>query len=63
METQYLERKEGTMAYTDYGGKGELVFQPLRGEPELRYLLSTLAAVHGYPKLAEKIEALDVEPD
>jgi hypothetical protein len=37
----------------------ELLSRPLPGESEVRYLLSALAAVHGYPALACVIEGFD----
>lgn len=36
-----------------------LLAQPQQSESDLRYLLSSLAAVSGYPSLASAIEALD----
>jgi hypothetical protein len=36
-----------------------LLAEPRWTEPELRYLLSSLAAVHGYPSLASAIEGLE----
>jgi hypothetical protein len=39
-----------------------LLAQPQLGESDLRYLLSALAAVSGYPALASAIEGLDYGP-
>jgi hypothetical protein len=39
----------------------ELLSKPQRTESDLRYLLSSLAAVQGYPSLASAIEGLDSE--
>jgi hypothetical protein len=39
-----------------------LLSGPQMDEPELRYLLASLAAVKGYPTLASAIEALDDYP-
>jgi len=36
-----------------------LLAEPQESEPDLRYLLSSLAALHGYPELAMAIERLD----
>lgn len=40
-----------------------LLAQPQESEEELRYLLFALAAVHGHPGLAARIEALDADKD
>ena len=47
MQTQYFERPEGTLAYSDYGGSGELVLM-LPGMGALRSEYRYLA-----PKLSE----------
>jgi hypothetical protein len=41
----------------------DLLAQPQPTESDLRYLLSALAALGGYPSLASAIEGLDYEPD
>jgi pimeloyl-ACP methyl ester carboxylesterase len=54
METHYFERPEGTLAYSDYGGNGNLVLMlPGMGalRCEYRYLAPKLAAA-GYHALA-----------
>ncbi len=46
MQTTYFERPEGTLAYSDYGGNGELVLMlPGMGDlrSEYRYLLADRA--------------------
>lgn len=54
MQTQYFERPEGTLAYSDYGGKGQLVLMlPGMGalRSEYRYLAPKLSEA-GYRAVA-----------